>query len=137
MAYGKPGRPRVSEKPLKQKPFLEPGSRTVTASIEKMILSKKSPVDMQELAVEFYNQVGGARGFIARVLANYNKTEKGSSDRVRMLEVMMKLFSLGRDSAGSLEEASDEDLESLAREMMIKMRIPGAVENGWIDHYCI
>lgn len=140
------GRPRKTPpKPPPGTPVAEPiqfeplGARTISGQIEKMLLSSKDPVDLKELACAFLEEVGGSRGFIKKMMKNFNDPATSVQERTRIMEFGAKLMQVAyaKDQQAEPDQMSEEDLELQARILMMKIGVPGVREAGWVYHVCI
>lgn len=80
--------------------------------LEKLLTVKNSPVDLKEIAYQFHQQVGGAKGFVKMVMDEFKKTKVGSLARGRIMQLMTKLFEIGtpKERVGETALLSDQDL---------------------------
>ena len=111
-------------------------SQPMMKALEAIIDSKKSPIDIKEIAYQFMHQIGGPGGFVARIMEEYDGSPKGSLARSRILEIMVKLFQIAtpKEKYGELSHLSDEDLTDILKQGIGKREV---ADNGWIEHPCI
>lgn len=139
----KPGRKPGRKPKHKQAPptpaFARTDKYSITEKISRVIGAKESPVDIEEIALEFYTQVGGAKGYVDKIIAAYGMTRVGSAEQARLLDLMNDLFKIAsaRRGGADLDQASDEELMQLALELGKKSGVAGLPVEGWIDHVCI
>lgn len=122
-------------------PFTEstPPDRGYQAQIERVILSEQSPVDLDEIALEFYRQVGGAKGYVAKLMTQYKTSTGGSTENIRLLEMMSKIWAIHQQKhqATDLDIITNDDIQREAKLLMEKILPVGLSITGWIDHACI
>lgn len=107
--------------------------------IERIIISKKSPVDLDEIALEFYHQVGGAKGYVAKLMTQYKISTVGSTENIRLLEMMSRIWAIHQQKhqATDLDIITDDDIQREAKSLMEKVLPAGLQMAGWINHVCI
>ena len=137
-------KPKKKKKPIhkvvRQSPaFDNDRPSSIDQKIRAVIGAKESPVDIEEIALEFYTQVGGAQGYVAKIMAAYGMTRVGSPEQARLLDLMNDLFKLASSKRGGadLDQITDEELELLALELGRKSGIAGLPTADWINHVCI
>jgi hypothetical protein len=138
MTARKPRKPRECVGP-QHKSLLTDAQDTVTGKVTAMLTAKHSPIDIDEIALEFYMLVGGAKGFVAILNNAYKASHVGSSEQARLIDIMTDLFKLAssRRSAREDDQVSDADLEALAHTLMGQSGISGMPMSDWITHVCI
>lgn len=105
------------------------------STLEEVISSKQSPVDIKKFAYIFMERIGGPVGFVDKVMEEYNGSDVGSLARARALEIMMKLFQLAtpKETFGDYSDLTDDDLK-----MMLSSQFNAAQpQPQWIEHVCI
>ena len=109
----------------------------VVTTLEEIIVSKQSPVDIKKFAYLFMDKIGGAEGFTEKVLEEYNGSPVGSLARSRVLEIMMKLFSMAtpKETFGDYGDFTDDDLKEMLKKQLGTMA--PIVSLKWVDHVCI
>lgn len=117
------------------------------STLERLLLAKQSPVDIKEVSYEFHKKVGGASGLADMVLKEYAASQAGSLARIRIIDVMVRLFQANtpKAQAGETGLLSDEDLIDAYVDQAKKAgagikRIEAAApkkKDVWIDHVCI
>lgn len=145
MTTAKP--PKAPPKPKKSRkdsaiitpPFASTSNDSISTKISRVLSAKDSPVDIEEIALEFYTQVGGAAGFVHTIMGAYGMTRVGSAEQARLLDIMTDLFKRADAKRGStdLDASSDEDLEKIAMQLSKKAGLAGLPVQDWIDHVCI
>jgi len=139
-----PKAPPKPKKPRKDSarttpPFVSTATDSISNKITRVLSAKDSPVDIEEIALEFYTQVGGAAGFVQTIMGAYGMTRVGSAEQARLLDIMTDLFKRADAKRGAtdLDASSDEDLEKIAIQLAQKSGIVGLPIQDWIDHVCI
>lgn len=136
-------KPKKPSKPRKQAPkspaFDRDDKHSIHRKIENIIGARESPVDIEEIALEFYKQVGGAKGYTAKIIAAYGMTRVGSAEQARLLDLMNDLFKIASAKRGvkDLDETTDEELEQIAMDLAKRSGIAGLPCEEWITHVCI
>lgn len=119
--------------------------------LEKLLTAKSSPVDLKEIAYQFHQQIGGAKGFVKMVMDEFKKTKIGSLARGRIMQLMTKLFEIGtpKERVGETALLSDQDLidayygqlkrsgVKVVQDEPQKTEAKPSKKEVWIDHWCI
>lgn len=115
------------------------GSTTISVVLEKMLASKQSAINTDELSYEFMKQIGGSEGFVKCVLDDYKNAIPGSPERARMMALVMQLVSMVHASTvpKDLDGVSEDDLVSYAKGLMVDCGVQGILEQGWCYDVCI
>ena len=111
---------------------------TVLSTLEDVISSKQSPVDIKKFAYLFMERIGGPAGFVDKVMEEYEGAELGSLARSRVLDIMMKLFQLAtpKETFGDYSDLSDDDLKNMLGSHF-NPQAPAPAPQPWVDHVCI
>jgi hypothetical protein len=107
--------------------------------IEAVLGALESPVDLEELALEIYNRLGGTRGYAEKLMVAYNLTRPGSAENARMFDLITDLFKRASDKrmGKDIDKMTDAELESVALDLARKSGVSGLPVTDWVDHVCI
>ena len=105
-------------------------------SLESILTSKDSPIDIKEVAYQLMGLVGGGAGLAQMIKAEYASTEAGSLARARALDLMVKMLQIAspKDGAEDTSYLTDDDIAETVRGEIQKLGISEAV---WVYHVCI
>lgn len=117
-------------------PNVETASATMGKVMDRVLISKETPVDLRELAIEFMKEIGGPQEFVQLMMLDYHRAKPGSPERARVWELLVKLFGIATEKEPAMDGdlASDADLENAASDLMKRM---GADKETYPDHVCI
>lgn len=102
-------------------------------SLEGIIASKESPVDIKKIAHIWLAKVGGPAGFVRMLQREYKLCDSGSLARSRIMDLMLKLLQMAtpKEQFGDYGDLNDDDLKSVFKSQL------GPAPPQWIDHVCI
>ncbi len=112
-----------------------PQVKSTFRSIEDILAKQNAPVEQKKIAYELMAIMGGEKGFVEKLIDEFNATEKGSLVHHRFFELMLKLMDKvqPKESMGAMDYITDEDIARVLREHISHSEI----KLGYPTHFCI
>ena len=134
-----PSSTKTKPKKVVKKPLASRKYDSVSQRLGSLLSSEDTAVPIEEISHEFWVQIGGAPGYVKKVLSAYDISRVGSAEQARLLDIMNDMFKLtyNKKLGADMDQVSDEDLMQAAVDIAKDVNVYGIPVLGFPDHVCI